>query len=235
MYTLGIDTSSPLGSVALLRAGDVVAQVQAEVQARHGETILSHLESVLATAGIEFSEVGLLSVGAGPGSFTGLRVGVSTAKGLAFASGVPIVAVGSLQAIARAMPPGPRVVMVDAYKSEVYSAVYGAEDSGELLLTLRHGSIEETVEQASDCLEGMPAALAGSGCRRYAETLGERMPPSWTLLDPSYDHPRAEHVAAIGRTLFLERGPDAVASLEPLYVRPSDAKLPGGVTLVREA
>ena len=88
MYTVGIDTSSPLGSVALLRDGELIAESHARVQAKHGETLLSHLEHVLGEGAIGIRDLDLIAIGAGPGSFTGLRVGVATAKGLAFAANI---------------------------------------------------------------------------------------------------------------------------------------------------
>lgn len=236
MYTVGIDTSSPLGSVALLRDGELVAEAQARVQAKHGETLLSHLEQVLDEGAVGIGDIDLIAIGAGPGSFTGLRVGVATAKGLAFAASIPIVGVNSLRAIARGMPTGHRIALADAYKSEVYAAGFGPSlEQDEPWLSLRHGSIAGIVSQAEAFLKGEAVTVAGSGCRRYADQLKPVLPASWTLLDDEYDEPRAQHVAALGCMRFLRDGTDAVSSLEPLYVRPSDAKLPGGVTLVRES
>ena len=79
MKTLAIDTSTNLGSVALLRDGTIAAEVAGMVRARHGETLLPHVEHVMAVAGEEIGDIDLIAVGIGPGSFTGLRVGVATA------------------------------------------------------------------------------------------------------------------------------------------------------------
>jgi len=236
MYTVGIDTSSPLGSVALLRDGELIAESHARVQAKHGETLLSHLEHVLGEGAIGIRELDLIAIGAGPGSFTGLRVGVATAKGLAFAANIPIVGVNSLQAVACGMPKGLQLVLTDAYKSEVYAAGFGPSvEEAEPWFSLRHGSIADVVSQAAELLNGEAVTVAGSGCRRYAEQLIPALPSAWTLVGEEYDEPHARHVASLGRARFLRDGRDSVSDLEPLYVRPSDAKLPGGVTLVRES
>lgn len=129
MKTLAIDTTTELGSVALLDGGALVAEAAARVRARQGEVLLPHVARVLETARWTPRELELLVVTVGPGSFTGLRVGMATAKGLALAGGTPLVGVGSLRVLAAAaavgQPAGTMVAAVlDAHKGEVFFAAW---------------------------------------------------------------------------------------------------------------
>jgi len=212
---LAIDTSTHLGSVACVVDGQLRAEVSARVRARHGETVFTLLEQVLAHAGVDKAELDLIACGVGPGSFTGTRVGLAAAKGLAVALDRPIVGVPTLRALARAAPGDVLAPAVDAHKGEVFVAVYARTARG-------------LVEQLAP-IHGVPDAVApqlpaeavrfGSGARKYADVL----PPALPAL---FDAPRASVVALEAVERFEADGPDDRATLEPLYVRGADAKLP---------
>jgi tRNA threonylcarbamoyladenosine biosynthesis protein TsaB len=162
---LGIDTSTPLGSVALVTDGVPLSEQTARVRARHGETLMPLVERALELSGISLAEVDLLAVGLGPGSFTGLRVGIATAQGLALASDLPVVGVGSLEALAFGLGSGaaPRVPLLDAHKGEVYAAAYraGASDVLELFAPF-HAPPAEAAERLRREL-GAVSSEVGSG------------------------------------------------------------------------
>jgi tRNA threonylcarbamoyladenosine biosynthesis protein TsaB len=223
---LAVDTSTELGSVAVLVDGELRAEIAARVRARHGETLLPLIAQALDHAGLERDELDLLAVGVGPGSFTGTRIGVATAKGLAIALDRPLMGVVSLSAIARAMP-GRRVVpIVDAHKGEVYLSVH--EREGERVVeTLApiHAAPLEAARQVRAAIGSEPLVLGGSGLRRYPEIAGALAPAD--VLPALWDAPRAAMIALEAEARFVAQGPDDRAALEPLYVRPSDAVLPG--------
>lgn len=215
MRVLAIDTSTELGSVALLVDGHLKAEVAARVRARHGETVFRLLEQALAHAGLAKTELDLIASGVGPGSFTGTRVGLAAAKGLAVALDVPIVGVPTLRALARAAPGALLAPAVDAHKGEVFVAVYERTGAGLVQkLAPIHGL-------PGDVAPKLPAGavLFGSGARKYPAAL----PPA---LPPLFDAPRASFVALEGLERFEAQGPDDRSTLEPLYVRGADAKLP---------
>ncbi len=215
MRVLAVDTSTELGSVACLVDGELRAEVSARVRARHGETLFILLEQALAHAGLGRSDFDLIGCGIGPGSFTGTRVGVAAAKGLSLATGVPIVGVASLRALARAASEEWVAPIVDAYKGEVYAAVYQRADEG---LVERLAPIHGPPLEVATALSRFPdLCRLGSGTRRYSSEL----PPS---RPPIFDVPRASIVALEAIERFEREGPDERAELEPLYVRPSDAK-----------
>lgn len=238
--TLAIDTSSDLGSVALTVDGELRAESAARVRARHGETLLPLVAHVLEVGRVDKSELDLVVVGLGPGSFTGTRIGVAIAKGLAFALSRPLVGVDSLRALALAAP-GPRVVAaIDAGKGEVFVALYERSPAGpmergpkERGLTVRVPPTSASPEAAVALLrgeagEGEPLVVCGSAARVYPVRFAEALAAGIALhvLPPAFDLPRASVLALEGEARFLRDGPDDRAALEPLYVRGSDATLP---------
>jgi len=126
---LGIETSSPRGSVALVEGGRVVCELQHERPNAHGESIQPLIERALEVAGWPVTSLDRVAVGTGPGSFTGLRVGIALAQGIAEGLEVPLVGIGSLAAMAFAVPAsevGLRCAVVDARHGELFAAVYDA-------------------------------------------------------------------------------------------------------------
>ena len=223
MRVLAIETSTEIASVAVMIDGEVRAGRASAARARHGETLLPLVAEALSEAGLAKADIDLVAVGLGPGSFTGTRVGVAIAKGLAIGLGRPLVGVVSLLAMAREAPGRWLAPAIDAYKGEVYVALYEREASG----------IAERLAPFHDFPEGAAARIRaahagelvalGTAVRRhpsFAEALGA------TLLDESHDVPTAGAVAREGLARFLAQGPDDRASLEPRYVRASDATLP---------
>lgn len=219
-----MDTSTELGSVAVVVDGELRSELTARVRAKHGETLLPLVAEALRLAAVQKGEVDLIAVGIGPGSFTGTRVGVATAKGLAVALDRPMVGVASLRAIAGAAPGRFVAPVVDAHKGEVYVALYERRDDATLreLVAPSHAPPDEAVALLAP--HASPELVTcGSGVRRYpdfAARLGAHALPSL------FDAPRAASIALEAIEKHAANGPDDRAALEPLYVRPSDAKLP---------
>jgi tRNA threonylcarbamoyladenosine biosynthesis protein TsaB len=239
---LAIDTSTPIGTVAIAAAapgsgeeagGDlrILAEVTADVRARHGESLLVLIEEAMRHARLAPSDIGLLACGLGPGSFTGLRVGLATAKGLAVARNVPIVGIASLRVLARARTTSLRTIVpvIDAHKGEVYAAVYRSQPDGTLTEQLApfHGEPEEAARHLRTTLgAGEEPWLCGDGLRAHGARFLEGLGAPFTRAGAVHDIPRASHLAAEAWEAYRSRGPDDLSALEPMYVRPSDAKLP---------
>jgi tRNA threonylcarbamoyladenosine biosynthesis protein TsaB len=127
---LGLETSTVQGSVALVDGEQTVVALEHRRENAHGESILPLVEQALAEAGWNRGQLDRIAVGIGPGSFTGLRVGIAVAQGLSEGLEVPLVGVPSLQAMALAAPgdsAAPRCVLMDARKNELFAAVYDAQ------------------------------------------------------------------------------------------------------------
>lgn len=229
MRLLAMDTSTFVGTVGVVQDGELLAEWSASVRASHGETLLPHVARVLELAGIAFADIDALAVGIGPGSFTGVRIGVATAKGLALAQAKPLVGVTSLRTLARGLLGGAglRVPLIDAYKGEVYAAAYALEPGGVLVEHIApfHAPPAAAAARLLEAAGGEPLWLTGNGLSRYPELLGA-FGPSAQRAPGLCDVPRAACLAHEALLQLRQFGPSDLASLEPLYLRASDAKLP---------
>lgn len=217
MRVLGIDTSSATGSVALVDVRstfdvDVIASATARVSNAHGESLLSLIEHVMKSAHAELSSIDLLAVGIGPGSFTGTRIGVATAKGIAIASNKPLRGVDAFAALAiDAGVEGPIVCAIDARKGEVYVSVVRIDVE----------DVTSLVEGAHLKPERVPAHegfAIGDGVSLVPGLVGHRHVGALV--------PRAEAVAALAGSRQSRAFVDEVDTLEPFYVRPPDITAP---------
>lgn len=229
MKTLAFDTSTFTATAAVVDGRSVLAESSALQRAGHSERLLPLVDEVLARAGLPLAAVERIAVGLGPGSFTGVRLGLATAKGLQLATGIPLVGVSSLAALAASAwsLEGPLVAALDARRDEVYAALYtlgGAarREAGEALhgAPERVGAIareafpEGTITVVGDLDDALYRRLTGASPARFSRAPGAVATPlarfvAWEVLE--------------GRGTLDE------GSLEPLYLRASDAKLPGGV------
>ena len=231
MQILAFDTSTHVGSMALLSQGELIAERSVTVRASHGEALLPELVELLRQCGAHLRDVDLFAVGIGPGAFTGVRIGVATAKGLALAERKPLVGVTSLQVLARGagVGSGYSVPIVDAYKGEVYAAVYQHDGTaqGDLLEVVApfHATPEVSAARIRASCGAEPLWWFGSAGGRYGDSLSRLLGPTARRCPAFCGIPRAACLAHEAARSFAVRGPDDSATLEPLYVRPSDAKL----------
>ncbi len=218
MNVLGIDTSTVTGGVALLSDDRLVGESVLNIRTTHSERLLPALERLLADAGITVKELDLLSVVTGPGSFTGLRIGVGTAKGLSYALGVPIVGVTTLEGYGWQFKffPGIVVAMVDARRENVF---WQAFREGIALVDPSYGSLQSVLDWCSCSKRSEEQFLfVGDGAINYGEQIraSQSVPPSQNLLRPSA-------VAHLGYTRYLQGEHSDAFSLNPTYMRQTEA------------
>jgi tRNA threonylcarbamoyladenosine biosynthesis protein TsaB len=219
---LGIDTSGPVLSVGIVAEGRIAA-AYVRSSGSHCAELPAGVEEVLDTAGLDLGALNAVAVATGPGSFTGLRVGLSYAKGIAVARSIAIAGISSLDALAlcagSALAEGAALYpVIDARRGEVYTGLYrfvaGAlqRESGDLLVSLRGlvtGSADEAVF--------VGYSMAGQ-VRSLAEANGRRV----VLIEDAGLHLRGSFVAALGALKVAREEADVVATLQPLYLRPPD-------------
>lgn len=213
MKILAVETSCEEGSVALLWGGDLLERGLVG-HARHSEFVLPTVAELLAEAGGRLADLDVLAFGAGPGAFTGVRLACGVVQGLALGSGVPIVPVGSLEALAEAGPQGPVLTVTDARMGEVYVAAF--RHFGERLELV--GDIQCLPPELVTLPEPGSWRGVGSGFAAYPTRLPAELISSLSSVD-STAVPRATSVArlAIPCTLAGEGlGPEDVG---PLYIR----------------
>ena len=225
MLVLALDTTTRQGSVALARDGGVISSFAGDAAVTHGERLPGDLVRVLEKHGLGTGDVDLFAVAAGPGSFTGLRIGIATMQGLAMANGKPLAGVATLDAVhhaVRAQLAAPAAGLVaawiDAQRGQVFSAVY------------REGVIIEAalVDTPAEILarwsrSGLrPDVFAGDGASTYQDVICASHPAahvveSRPLLAPS--------VALLAEADVRQNGPAAPDAIRPIYIRPSDAEI----------
>jgi len=219
---LTIDTSTTTNSVALTVDGRLLAEYIVNPDRNHSSTIMCGLDMVLRDSGLTVNELDAIGVSLGPGSFTGLRVGIATAKGLALASGKPVVAFSSLAMLAMNLPYAsfPVCTMFDAKKNEVYAALYRCQELPEILLA-------ECVVPPADFLSQIrvPTLFVGSGALRYRDLIVEML-GGLAIFAPAVCHqPRASAGALLAAELFARGELVSAAALVPSYLRASEAEL----------
>jgi tRNA threonylcarbamoyladenosine biosynthesis protein TsaB len=224
---LAIETSTLTGAVALLEAGRVVAESRVSVAVTHGERLMAAIDGVLRSARWELADVEAFAVALGPGSFTGLRIGLSTIKGLAFATGKPVAGVSTLEALAWRLPycAYPVCPVLDARKNEVYTARYRTlEGRLEVLDAPRAMPPAALAEELRDGTTG-PLVLMGDAVQPFGSIFVEILGTRAYLAPPDLRLPSAATVGELGATALARGEAPDPAGLVPLYLRPSEAEL----------
>lgn len=243
MKILGVDTSTATASVAVVENSRLIAEEvyperdprnsfpPLKGRANHAEILLPLVERVLKKAGSSLREISVFAVSIGPGSFTGLRIGLSTVKGLAYGSNVPVVGVPTLLAIAERVTDWEGLIcpFLDARKKEVYTALF--RKKADALERIEEDLVcpPEKIIQRIRSLDNRARCLfIGDGTNVYEalirRSLGERV--SLTLGD-SYPS-TASAVACLGEQRLRERKTDLLGPLVPVYLRSSEAELKRG-------
>lgn len=217
MLVMGLDTALQRCSVAILRDGAVVARCAEDMAKGHAERLAPMAAAMLSEARARVADLDRIGVIVGPGGFTGVRVGLSFARGLAIGTGVPVVGVTSLAALAANVDTDGEGALIgaviDARRGQVYAGLYGADG------TERLAPFVETPQAAllklGALAVGAPVSLIGSGAGLLPD------PPANWVLSPA--DPQVDPVA-IAR--LAERAPEPSGPPAPLYLRAPDAKPP---------
>ena len=227
MRLLAVETSTLTGAVAVLDSGAVVAESRVSVAVTHGERLMAAIDGVLRAARCGLTDIDVFAVARGPGSFTGLRIGLSTVKALAFATGKPAVGVPTLKALAWRLPycAYPVCPVLDAKKNEVYAALYRTlEGQLEVLEAPRAVAPMTLAEELRTAVAG-PVVFVGDAVTPFATVFLDALGARARLAPADLRLPSAVTVGELaGQALLSGEAPDP-ASLVPLYLRPSEAEL----------
>lgn len=216
LKVLGVDTSTPIGSVGLIDEERFIAEHTLSIVKAHSARLMPAIDQILKWADLTVNDLDVCAVGIGPGSFTGIRIGVGTIKSLCYALKKPIIGVSTLEAIAYNLRYTDRLIcpILDARKDEVYGAVFrGGQNlmrkSDDLCVP-----IETLLSHVDD-----DAIFVGDGLQRYAPTVRERFGDDVSLADPIFNVPRGASVARIGYDRLGSGQSGDYFSLTPNYVR----------------
>ena len=218
MKILGVDTSTPIGSVGLIDGECFVAEHTLSIVKAHSSRLMPAIDQILKWADLTVHDLDACAVGIGPGSFTGIRIGVGTIKSLCYALKKPVIGVSTLEAIAYNLRYTDKLIcpILDARKDEVYGAIFRGgpnllRKSDDLCV-----SIETLLSHIDD-----DAIFVGDGLRRYATVVLEQFGDDVPLADPIFNVPRGTSIARIGYDQLLNGQSGDYFSLTPNYVRDS--------------
>lgn len=223
MRILAIETSTRVGGAALLDGDHLIAEYTLRVPTTHSEQLMVTVDRLLTESGWKIGELQGVAVSIGPGSFTGLRIGVSTAKGLALALGLAVIGVPTLDALAAALPHAadPVCPILDAKKGEVYTSLFHWEDAG---MVRDWEYLALPPQDLCSRLSG-PVIFIGDGIAAFGDVLVRALGPRARLAPPSRRLPSAACVGELGHSRLIRGESDDAARLTPLYIRPSEAEL----------
>lgn len=211
-YILNIETATKNCSVSLAKNGQtILCREIAEQGYSHAEKLHVFIEEILKETNVSIKDLKAIAVSKGPGSYTGLRIGVSTAKGLCYALGIPLISIDTLQVLAHkvSVENGLIVPMIDARRMEVYSAVFDAnhnkiiEVQAEILTEESYANMNEPIYFIGDCQEKCQTVLTKSNFHFLPEII----------------FPSANEMSALSYEKFTQNDFEDVAYFEPFYLK----------------
>ncbi len=226
MRILALDTSSRSCSVAVTDAATLLAEITSEDGQSHSRHAMAMVHAALEFAGTDIHGIDGFAFTSGPGSFTGLRIGISTILGLAAATHKPVAGVSGLEALALQAAVPDRIIcpMIDAGRKEVYTARY------RWINGVLAAESDARVLPPNLAVQGLdaPAVFTGNGARTYRAVLREFLGADACFAPDGQGVLRAATIAAIARRRFDAHDEDDIYHFKPLYIRKSDAKIPEG-------
>ncbi len=220
MIVVGFETSSTTAGIAVVRDQQVMADATLEIGAVYAEQLPAILDRTMGDLDLTWPEVEGFAISIGPGSYTGLRVGLSLVKGLAFVTKQPVVAVPTLDSIAFQVPfcRYPVHVLADARRGQVYEARYDTADGRPKRTTeFRVGMLEELMETIEDTV-----VLVGSGVDAYRSNIVSSLGDRARFAPPGTGRLMASSAAFLGMDRLQKGEQDNLHELEPLYLRKTD-------------
>lgn len=222
---LALETATMCGSVALVAENSCLAEFSLQTGETHSRRLLAGIDRVLQETGTDWPEVDAVAVSLGPGSFTGLRIGLATAKGLAMAGGVKLIGVGTLDGLAAQLHAAGKILIcpvLDARKKEVYCCFYRCDNLG---TPRRLGEYQVISPEALCAMIDEPVVLLGDGAAVYAELFREKLADLLHIPPANAYFPRAATIGLLALDKWQKNEFLDPAGVEPIYIRPSEAEL----------
>lgn len=229
MKILALDSSGLVAGVALVQDDTLIAEYTTNYKKTHSQTLLPMLDEIKRMVELELDSIDVIAVAAGPGSFTGLRIGSATAKGLGLALDKPIAAVPTVDALAMNLYGSDRLIcpMMDARRSQVYTGLYTFEKKEEgYVLCAQLGQCALAVEELAERINemGREVIFLGDGVTVYQEILQEKLQVPYSFAPANCNRQRAASVAVLGREYAKAGKLVSADDFAPEYLRMSQAE-----------
>lgn len=225
MKILAIDSSGLVASAAVTENGILTAEYTVNYKKTHSQTLLPMIDEIVRMTELDLETVDAIAVAGGPGSFTGLRIGSATAKGLGLALDKPLISVPTVDALAYNLYGAAGLIcpMMDARRAQVYTGIYrfcGADF--QTALEQRAEAVEDMAARLNGM--GQPVILLGDGAVVYEDRLRELLQVPWSMAPAHVNRQRAGAVAALAEKYFAEGKTETAAEHRPEYLRLSQAE-----------
>ena len=225
MKLLVLDSSGLVASVALIEDDQLIAEYTTGNKLTHSQTLLPMLDEVIKRTSFEIEDIDAVAVAKGPGSFTGLRIGAATAKGLGLALDKPIIPVSTVDGLAYQLFGTSMIIcpMMDARRKQVYTGIYRFEEHQ--LMTLKEqwaAPIQELLEELNQ--RGEMVTFLGDGVPVFRELIAEKLQVPYSFTPAHVNKQRAAAVAALGSIYYKEGRTETAMEHIPEYLRVSQAE-----------
>ena len=224
MKILALESSSLVASAAILEDETIIAEYTTNFRKTHSQTLLPMVDEIVKMTGTDLHTLDAIAVSSGPGSFTGLRIGAATAKGLGLALNIPLIAVPTLDAAAYNFMGADGIVcpIMDARRSQVYNGLYHTRDSFEIVRASRALAVEELIGELNEM--GERVIFSGDGVPVSAAAIDLEMKVPYCYAPANMNRQRAAAVAALGGEMFKRGDTVPADAFVPEYLRMSQAE-----------
>ncbi len=235
MKILGIDSSGMVASVAILQDDVIIAEYTMNHKKTHSETLLPMIDEIVKTSETKLEELDAIAIAAGPGSFTGLRIGAATAKGLAMAVDKPVIPIKTCEGLAYNMWGAEGLIcpIIDARRNQVYTGLYRVKGNVEVILEQQPMDIHELIEYINDYSkklaesEGGPiegVTFLGDGVAIYQDVIWDEIDVPCKMAPAIMNRQRGASIASYGELLYKEGKYINADDFAPEYLRKSQAE-----------
>lgn len=225
MKLLALDSSGLVASVAVLEDDRLLAEYTINYKKTHSQTLLPMLDEIGRMIDLDLNTLDAIAVAAGPGSFTGLRIGAATAKGLGLALDKPLIGVPTVDALAYNLYDARQLIcpVMDARRGQVYTGIYRFEDGKMIIITKQKAvKVEELIGDLNAL--GQEVIFLGDGVPVYADLIREKIEVPYSFAPAHVNKQRAGTVGALGMVLYQRGQVQSAAEHQPEYLRVSQAE-----------
>lgn len=225
MKILGIDSSGLVASIAILSEGILIAEYTINYKKTHSQTLLPMLDEVIRMLDIDIKDIDAIAIASGPGSFTGLRIGAATAKGLGLALGIPIISIPTVDGLAYNLYGSSKVIcpLMDAKRNQVYTGIYEfVNDEFNIILNQSAIEMDEIIGKINNL--GREVVFLGDGVSPNINNINENIKVKHSIAPTHQMYQRAAAVATLAQIYYGKGQVVTARDYEPIYLRISQAE-----------
>jgi len=223
---LGIDTSTKFCNLGLIEDENILIEYTINgLEKKHSSILVPAIKDLLKTIDLKMEEINGIAVSIGPGSFTGLRIGLGVAKGLCYARSLPLLGIPTLDAIVLPLKEIPYLIcpVLESKKDEIYDVVFRGGDSLHRFMDYKCEDIQSLLTRLSLLKEKI--IFLGDGIKKYRDIIKEKLGKDALFIDSQINLPIATNIAILGLNKLKKREEDDISTLSPFYLRKSQAEI----------